>query len=150
MICRTCLRRASALRQPPTPATFSSAFRALSISASSNQAAAGSAASPASSTAEPSTTPKLSTPLDGTPAASQPKPTHAASSCPAGTVLNGLNYFKGKTDPVALPDEEYPEWLWDALTFKAKAEEADANAGDEFCSFSISFRNSKLVLLTTS
>lgn len=135
MICRTCLRRASALRQPPSSTVIPSAFRALSISASTRQAAAGTAASPASSTAEPSTTPKLSTPLDGTPAASQPKSTRAPSSCPPGTVLNGLNYFKGKADPVARPDEEYPDWLWDCLTFKAKAEEADSNAGDEFCMF---------------
>lgn len=133
MICRTCLRRASGLRQASI--TLPTTFRALSISASTRQAAAGTAASPASSTAEPSVTPKLSTPLEGTPAAaSQPKSTRAPSSCPAGTVLNGLNYFKGKTDPVALPDEQYPDWLWDCLTFKAKTEEgADANAGDEFC-----------------
>lgn len=56
------------------------------------------------------------------------------SSCPEGTVLNGLNYFKGKTDPVALKDEEYPEWLWSCLNVMVKADaEGDADAGDEFC-----------------
>jgi hypothetical protein len=58
----------------------------------------------------------------------------ARSSCPPGTVLNGLNYFKGKTDPVALPDSEYPEWLWSCLDVtKGSAAEEDADAGDEFC-----------------
>lgn len=55
------------------------------------------------------------------------------SSCPPGTVLAGLNYFKGKTDPVALADEEYPAWLWNCLDVmkKAAATEED-DAGDEF------------------
>ena len=58
----------------------------------------------------------------------------ALSSCPPGTVLNGLNYFKGKQDPVALADNEYPAWLWDCLSVQKKAnEEAEADAGDEFC-----------------
>ncbi|KAK3394371.1 mitochondrial ribosomal protein L37-domain-containing protein [Podospora didyma] len=55
------------------------------------------------------------------------------SSCVAGTVLNGLNYTKGKTDPVALEDSEYPSWLWDCLSVQKKvASAADAEAGDEF------------------
>ena len=37
------------------------------------------------------------------------------SSCEAGTVFNGLNVYVGKSDPVALPDEEYPDWLWSVL-----------------------------------
>jgi len=28
---------------------------------------------------------------------------------PAGTILKGINYMKGKDDPVALAEEEYPE-----------------------------------------
>lgn len=54
-------------------------------------------------------------------------------------MLNGLNYFKGKTDPVALPDEAYPAWLWKCLEVQKKASAAaDADAGDEFCTFSSS------------
>ncbi|KAE8229321.1 hypothetical protein CF326_g5710 [Tilletia indica] len=34
------------------------------------------------------------------------------SACPPGTVLSGLGIFKDKAEPVALPDEEYPAWLW--------------------------------------
>jgi len=37
------------------------------------------------------------------------------SSCPPGTILTGLNYLKGQTQVVALPDEEYPPWLWKLL-----------------------------------
>lgn len=60
------------------------------------------------------------------------------SSCPAGTVLSGLNYFKGKTDPVARPDEEYPAWLWNCLEVQKKADaSADVDAGDEFCRSSL-------------
>ncbi|KAM3123975.1 hypothetical protein CJJ07_004067 [Candidozyma auris] len=36
------------------------------------------------------------------------------SICPAGTVLN-LKIRKSGDEPVALKDEEYPEWLWDCL-----------------------------------
>lgn len=37
------------------------------------------------------------------------------SSCAAGTVLSGLSLYKDRADPIALPDEEYPEWLWTLL-----------------------------------
>lgn len=40
------------------------------------------------------------------------------SICPAGTVLN-LKIRKSGDEPVALKDEEYPDWLWDCLD-KAK------------------------------
>jgi hypothetical protein len=34
------------------------------------------------------------------------------SSCPANTVLTGLNYLKNQSPVLSLADEEYPEWLW--------------------------------------
>lgn len=43
------------------------------------------------------------------------------SACPAGTVLN-LKIRKSGDEPVALKDEEYPEWLWDCLD-KAKMDQ---------------------------
>ena len=56
------------------------------------------------------------------------------SMCAKGTVLTGINYFKGKQDPVAKADVDYPEWLWSCLDVKKKASsDADADAGDEFC-----------------
>ena len=29
-----------------------------------------------------------------------------------GTVMTGLNVFNGQSDPIALADDKYPEWLW--------------------------------------
>lgn len=37
------------------------------------------------------------------------------SSCAPGTVLSGLAVYKDRADPVALPDSEYPSWLWNIL-----------------------------------
>ncbi|KAI1176894.1 putative NADH-ubiquinone oxidoreductase 12 kDa subunit, mitochondrial [Nemania sp. FL0916] len=78
------------------------------------------------------TEPELSSALDpaaGTAAEGAEK----LSSCPPGTPLAGLNYFKNQNDPVALPDNEYPEWLWRCLDGNNKAEEGPADdAGDEF------------------
>lgn len=34
------------------------------------------------------------------------------SSVKEGTVLKGLAVFAGTKDPVAMKDEDYPEWLW--------------------------------------
>ncbi|KAG1734325.1 mitochondrial ribosomal protein L37-domain-containing protein [Suillus lakei] len=48
--------------------------------------------------------------------------TTTLSSCPPGTVLEGLNYLKGQPPVIALPDDEYPSWLWDLLKSKSKAE----------------------------
>jgi large subunit ribosomal protein L54 len=45
--------------------------------------------------------------------------------------MTGLNYLKGRDDPVALKEEEYPEWLWRCLD--AKKEEDVGEALDEFC-----------------
>jgi hypothetical protein len=49
-----------------------------------------------------------------------------------------LNFVKGKNDPVALEDGEYPAWLWGILK-KGKGAEGNADAGsvegDLFCMF---------------
>jgi len=42
----------------------------------------------------------------------------AKSSCPPNTVLAGVNYLKGQPPVLALPDEEYPDWLWKLLEKK--------------------------------
>ncbi|KAF4464092.1 mitochondrial ribosomal L37p [Fusarium albosuccineum] len=76
--------------------------------------------------------PKLSTPVTE-PGEGLKDPVAPRSSCPAGTVLGGLNYSKGGQDPVAKADDEYPEWLWDCLSVLKKQDgSADADAGDEF------------------
>lgn len=48
--------------------------------------------------------------------------------------LKGLNFLKGREDPLALPEEDYPEWLWNILeSGKKRGEEGKEEVGDEFC-----------------
>lgn len=130
MICRTCLRRAAGLSQRPQ------ALRTFTTSIAFRNAAPAAAPPGASQQI-----PDLSTPLtkpggDDDASSSSATATEskaALSSCPAGTILTGLNYLKGKADPVAAADEEYPDWLWRCLEVQTKTEEADETAGDEFC-----------------
>ncbi|KZT71336.1 mitochondrial/chloroplast ribosomal protein L54/L37 [Daedalea quercina L-15889] len=63
-----------------------------------------SAGSPAKASASPS-----ASPTDKKPEAAP------LSSCPAGTVLTGLNYLKGQSEVIAEPDDAYPDWLWKLL-----------------------------------
>jgi len=49
---------------------------------------------------------------------------------PAGTVLKGLNFVKGKMDPIALEDAEYPDWLWGVLD-KRLGDGKGGGKGDE-------------------
>ncbi|KAI8586299.1 mitochondrial ribosomal protein L37-domain-containing protein, partial [Geranomyces variabilis] len=37
------------------------------------------------------------------------------SSVPEGTVLKGINILKDGKDPVAMADNQYPDWLWTLL-----------------------------------
>ncbi|CAI7607507.1 unnamed protein product [Penicillium discolor] len=72
------------------------------------------------SSATPGISQPLSTPegvhTDANPGAStKPTAVRPPSSCPAGTKLNGLNYFKNKPDVFAKEDSEYPDWLWNLL-----------------------------------
>ncbi|KAK1837235.1 mitochondrial ribosomal protein L37-domain-containing protein [Podospora conica] len=86
-----------------------------------------------SRTTSPRTPPNNLTPLTPSPTdAESADAPPALSSCLPGTKLNGLNYIKGREDPVALADDAYPAWLWDCLTVMKKAEDANAGADDEF------------------
>jgi hypothetical protein len=56
----------------------------------------------------------------------------AISSCPPGTVLTGLSVIKDQPDPVALPDDQYPAWLWTVLDDdKVKLEKGEKKEGGE-------------------
>ncbi|KAI1640526.1 mitochondrial ribosomal protein L37-domain-containing protein [Biscogniauxia mediterranea] len=146
MICRQCLQRASALssRIPQlTPAlalpvrrsTIAAVVRPFSSTLANRSAAAPTPASP-----EPEPEPATSDAAQPPPpsfgtadSAEGAAPKAALSSCPEGSILVGLNYFKNRTDPVALADSEYPEWLWRCLDVSKKVSEEDAeDAGDEF------------------
>lgn len=52
--------------------------------------------------------------------------TKIKSSCPAGTMLN-LKVKKSGPEPVALEDQEYPEWLWTVLDPIAQLEKLKEN-----------------------
>ncbi|KAF6837561.1 54S ribosomal protein L37, mitochondrial [Colletotrichum plurivorum] len=120
MICRTCLRRASALPRLQAPSA-GALIRPFSLSAPTRDAAAAAPDAAPAPPANPAAPPKLSNVKDETVKAASTTP---VSSCPAGTVLNGLNYFKGKTDPVALADDQYPDWLWTCLETKKEVSES--------------------------
>ncbi|TLS28825.1 hypothetical protein PpBr36_00774 [Pyricularia pennisetigena] len=72
-------------------------------------------------------------PASEAPAETAANATPVLSSCPKGTILKGLNYFKDRSDPVALADDAYPAWLWNCISVTKKAATVDADAGaDEF------------------
>ncbi|KAI1757254.1 mitochondrial ribosomal protein L37-domain-containing protein [Xylaria castorea] len=134
MICRRCLQRASALRTPraglSTSISWSLPVRNSSRPISSTAARPSAAEAPATEAATTTTTPSLSTPLADSEGAAAKE---SLSSCREGTILTGLNYFKTKTDPLALADDAYPEWLWRCLDVQHKTDEGEADdAGDEF------------------
>lgn len=67
-----------------------------------------------------------------TPVASPSKP-KVASYCEAGKPLKGLGYIKDKPEPVAMPDSDYPDWLWTLLDPKAQSEEGrGVDKGQDF------------------
>lgn len=120
MICRSCFRRAATLsRQSISP----KAPIRRNFSTIAPRQAAAAPATDVNHSEDPAKAPR--------------------SVCVEGTVLNGINYFKGKTDPVALKDDEYPEWLWSCLDLKKTADAAeDADAGDEWCMLDSTFLTS--------
>ncbi|KAF4552305.1 putative mitochondrial ribosomal protein L37 [Elsinoe fawcettii] len=124
IICQRCLRTASR-------STLSTQTRSISRTAflsstpispnvatqtSPRPAAPGASHQPPAATSTSAAQP-FSAPL--TPA--QPKakkdraPKIPKSSIPAGMPLKGLNLIKGKQDPVAMEDKDYPAWLWTLL-----------------------------------
>ncbi|CAD0090896.1 unnamed protein product [Aureobasidium vineae] len=134
MICNRCLRTAV---QRPISLPFR---RAITTTTPLRAAAAPRQGNPNSSAHTPSAATStgaaqpFSTPLSASPSAAElqaPSAEKAAptikSSVAAGTPLKGLNFVKGKNDPVALEDAEYPSWLWGIL--KKKGGESAADAG---------------------
>jgi large subunit ribosomal protein L54 len=144
MICNRCLRTAI---QRPVALPFR---RAITTTPSLRSTAAPRQGNPDSSSHTPSAATStgaaqpFSTPLTASPSAAElqaPSQEKAAptvkSSVAAGTPLKGLNFIKGKNDPVALEDGEYPSWLWGILKKKAGESATDAGSieGDLFCTF---------------
>ncbi|KZS99095.1 mitochondrial/chloroplast ribosomal protein L54/L37 [Sistotremastrum niveocremeum HHB9708] len=63
--------------------------------------------------------------------ASKPGDAAVVSSCPANTIINGVNYLKGQPPVLALPDEEYPQWLWGLLNNKTVAEDGPGGRAEK-------------------
>ncbi|CZT07202.1 related to mitochondrial ribosomal protein L37p [Rhynchosporium agropyri] len=130
MICTRCIRASLRLPSKPSSIRLVSHSRALLLEATP----------PTSSPAvqsQPSLAQPFSTPLTSPSDKPAPVPTSASkptivSSCTAGTPLRGLNYMKGRDDPVALAEDEYPEWLWRFLDKKVEEGEGGEGTGDEF------------------
>jgi len=47
-------------------------------------------------------------------------------------VLKGVNFLKGREDTLALPEEDYPEWLWKCLDTEKEGGDDESFEGDEF------------------
>ena len=69
--------------------------------------------------------------VNPTPVAKPTKAT-AVSSVAAGTVLKGIGYHANKPEPVAMPDEEYPAWLWKLLDASTPPADASQHKGSGF------------------
>lgn len=96
MICRTCRLNLLSLRTA-LPSHTSRAAVSLPISRRTYSTPSSKSSSQSTSASNAESTPKVT------------------SSCPAGTPMLGLNYFKNKPDIVAGEDAEYPAWLWGLL-----------------------------------
>ncbi|KAJ5299468.1 hypothetical protein N7476_011025 [Penicillium atrosanguineum] len=86
------------------------------------------------SSATPGVSQPLSTPegvhTEAHPEAPSKTISRPPSSCPAGTKMNGLNYFRNKPEVLAKEDSEYPEWLWDLLGDSSKQSKTDKGGVD--------------------
>lgn len=88
-------------------------------------------AATSTSAAQPFSTPMTPSPENAGVVRQQSKaaattPSSVLSTVPAGTPLKGLNFLKNKQDPLALPDGEYPPWLWTLL----RGEKSGGSDGD--------------------
>ncbi|TKX25596.1 hypothetical protein C1H76_2246 [Elsinoe australis] len=127
MICHRCLRAASRSTITFQTRSISRTATLASTPISSNATTQASArpAPPASAHNPPAaTSTSAAQPFSAPQTPSQPKakkdkaPKIPKSSIPAGMPLKGLNIIKGKNDPVAMEDKEYPPWLWTLLVNK--------------------------------
>lgn len=47
-------------------------------------------------------------------------------------MLKGINYLKDGKDPVALDDNEYPDWLWDLLDEKKQKQKTSKPSNRQY------------------
>ena len=159
MICRSCRTgMLSRLQQQQAVSwTVSTSSRQFPIARSQFRFYSDSGANPSVAATPPPSTPRQPTVGDvtipsaissATPGVSQPFSTpegvhteahpdapgktvsRPPSSCPAGTKMNGLNYFRNKPEVFAKEDSEYPEWLWDLLGDSSKQSKTEKGGVD--------------------
>jgi hypothetical protein len=160
MICRSCRTgMLSRLQQQQAAVswTASTSARQFPIARSQFRFYSDSGANPSVAATPPPSTPRQPTVGDvtvpsaissATPGVSQPLSTpegvhteahpdapiktssRPPSSCPAGTKMNGLNYFRNKPEVLAKEDSEYPEWLWDLLSDSSKQSKTEKGGVD--------------------
>ncbi|TVY71290.1 hypothetical protein LSUE1_G004929 [Lachnellula suecica] len=129
MICRSCLRLKAPLRPSSLSRPFTTSRPYLTPEAPPT-ATSTSAAQPFGTPLSPTPNPvSLGTSLKPKSGTQAPQ----TSICAAGTQMKGINYLKNKADPVALAEDEYPEWLWRVLDVKEKDGAGEGSEeGDEF------------------
>ncbi|KAJ7512077.1 mitochondrial ribosomal protein L37-domain-containing protein [Mycena galericulata] len=81
----------------------------------------------ASATRTYASKPKEKSPAKASPGVKKAIPT---SSCVPDTVITGANYLKGQPPVLALPDEEYPEWLWNVLEQRVWPDDGPGGRGE--------------------
>ncbi|SCV69586.1 BQ2448_2606 [Microbotryum intermedium] len=111
----TCLLRTSSRLIPSTSTTTRLVLKAGFSSQSFVQAPASGEGAKPEVTASATPTPAAAS-GSGSGSGSGSATSGSLSSCPAGTVLPGLNFLKTGSDPIAKEDSEYPSWLWTLLS----------------------------------
>lgn len=148
MFCARCLRSCSVRR--PATLIVARTYAVASLGPSKPLPSSTPAGEAASAGSPPKLSPQpFSTPLTPAPAKAAKKPNAVISGTLAGTPLRHINYLKGKSDPIALEDSEYPDWLWTLLAPAKTAATADGEAvGDLYCEFDLQTTNCTTPRLT--
>lgn len=121
MFCARCLR--SSVRRPTTALLATRAYVVASPSPEK----------PLQPSTPVGEAQSFSSPLTPSPKTTR-KPNAVVSGTLVGTPLRHINYLKAKTDPIALEDWEYPDWLWTLLGPSKTAATAEGEAvGDLYC-----------------
>lgn len=109
---------------PPTPQQPASSDKPVVLSS----------ATPATpGVSQPQSTPNAAPLPTESKKSTKPAVERPPSSCPAGTKLTGLNYFKNKPDIFAKEDWEYPDWLWTLLDDSNKQSNSETGGVDLNC-----------------
>lgn len=85
---------------------------------------------PPASNQTPPTSTTAPFPPKSRPPENDPTYIHPPSSVKAGSIIKGVQILKDKPEVVALPDDYYPDWLWQLLDDPKSVEDRDAAKRD--------------------